>query len=231
VAALFIVLRAQIVRVILGAGAFTWTDTRLTAASMALLSISIVAEGLVLLLVRAFYAANKTREPLLINIISSLVTVLISLSFINIFHHYDGCKIFFDRVLRVQDVSGAVMLALPLSYSVGMFFNLFFLMLFFEKDFGGMIKTLKKSFWQNLMSAFVMGFSAYYFLRIFDGFFDDETFVGVFLRGFLSGIIAVVFGLVVLRLMKNEELKEVVCAARNKFGGEKIVASEPESLS
>ena len=45
VTALFIVLRAQIVRVVLGAGAFDWNATRLTAAALALFIISIVAQG------------------------------------------------------------------------------------------------------------------------------------------------------------------------------------------
>jgi len=37
---LFIVLRAQIVRTILGTGQFSWSDTRLTAAALALFIIS-----------------------------------------------------------------------------------------------------------------------------------------------------------------------------------------------
>jgi putative peptidoglycan lipid II flippase len=75
ITALFIVLRAQIVRVVLGAGAFTWTDTRLTAAALALLTLSLFAQGLILLLVRAFYAASKTKLPLIINVISSFAVI------------------------------------------------------------------------------------------------------------------------------------------------------------
>ena len=69
---LFIVLRAHIVRVVLGAGAFGWADTRLTAAALGLFSVSILAQGIVMLLVRAFYAAGKTVFPLIVNFISSL---------------------------------------------------------------------------------------------------------------------------------------------------------------
>src|SRR5690606_18920193 len=43
--ALIIVLRAQIVRVVLGSGAFDWSDTRLTAAVLAVLSISLLAQA------------------------------------------------------------------------------------------------------------------------------------------------------------------------------------------
>ncbi|MBT4894909.1 oligosaccharide flippase family protein, partial [bacterium] len=60
---LFIILRAQIVRVILGSGEFDWADTRLTAAALALFAVSIAAQGLVLLFVRGYYAAGNTKKP------------------------------------------------------------------------------------------------------------------------------------------------------------------------
>ena len=50
---LFIVLRAQIVRVILGSPTFSWENTRLVAASLAVFSISIMAQGLIALFARA----------------------------------------------------------------------------------------------------------------------------------------------------------------------------------
>lgn len=46
VAALFIVLRAHIVRVILGSGAFNWSDTRMTAAALALFVVSVVFQSI-----------------------------------------------------------------------------------------------------------------------------------------------------------------------------------------
>ena len=46
---LFIVLRAQIVREILGSGSFSWDNTRLVAASLAIFSISVVAQGMIAL--------------------------------------------------------------------------------------------------------------------------------------------------------------------------------------
>ena len=57
---LIITLRAYLVRVILGSGNFDWTDTRLTAAVFALFSLSLVAQGLSLLLIRGYYAAGRT---------------------------------------------------------------------------------------------------------------------------------------------------------------------------
>jgi putative peptidoglycan lipid II flippase len=70
---LLIVLRAQIVRVILGTNSFSWADTRLTAASVALFVISLVSQGLVLLFIRGYYASGNTRKPLVINVFSSIM--------------------------------------------------------------------------------------------------------------------------------------------------------------
>ncbi|MBU1728014.1 murein biosynthesis integral membrane protein MurJ, partial [Patescibacteria group bacterium] len=84
---LFIVLRAQIVRVILGSRLFSWENTRLVAASLAVFSISIVAQGLIALFARAYYAGGNTRRPLLINFVSSLSIILFSYLFLFIFKH------------------------------------------------------------------------------------------------------------------------------------------------
>ena len=61
---LFIVLRAQIVRSVLGSGAFDWADTKLTAAALALFSISLIAQSLNLLFVRGYYASGNTKNLL-----------------------------------------------------------------------------------------------------------------------------------------------------------------------
>jgi putative peptidoglycan lipid II flippase len=72
---LIIVLRAHIVRAVLGTGAFDWNATRLTAALLALLSIGLVAQGLVLLFSRALYAARQSWRPLAYQVLAGVFTV------------------------------------------------------------------------------------------------------------------------------------------------------------
>src|SRR3989344_4008776 len=72
---LVIVLRAQLVRVILGAGAFSWDATRLTAAALALFSISLAAQSITLLIARAYYAAGNTKKPLYFGCVDVIVSV------------------------------------------------------------------------------------------------------------------------------------------------------------
>jgi putative peptidoglycan lipid II flippase len=67
---LMIVLRAQIVRVILGSGQFDWHDTIATFGVLGILSISLFAQSLIPLLARAFFALQNTKTPLYIALVS-----------------------------------------------------------------------------------------------------------------------------------------------------------------
>ena len=60
---------------------------------------------------------------------------------------------FFEIVLRVGDVSGADMLALPLVFSLGMIINAILLFLLFQKEFGDVWCFARKTFlkfWEHL---------------------------------------------------------------------------------
>ena len=135
VIALFVVLRAQIVRVILGTGNFDLSDTRLTAASLALFIISVVAQSIVLLLIRAYYASGKTWKPLWITLSSAFFTVIFAYLFLYLFNTYEPIQLFFEKILRIQNVPGSSVVMLSLAYSVGMFLNLYLLWKSFKRDF------------------------------------------------------------------------------------------------
>ncbi len=230
-AVLFIVLRAQIVRVVLGAGAFTWTDTRLTAAALALFALSLFAQGLILLLVRAFYAAGKTKIPLIVNIISSLSIIVFSFIFLFLFKNVSFFAGFFEKILRVENVDGVSMLMLPLAYSVGTVINFFLLFMFFEKSFGSITGFVEKNLWQVSLTSVAVGFVAYGLLNVFDSVFNISTFLGIFMQGFFSGILALAAGFLLLKYLKNNELIEIVSSLRQKFKKEAVTtAVEPEEI-
>lgn len=60
---LFLLLRAQIVRLVLGAHNFSWDATILTANALAVFALSFCAQGLIYVLVRGFFAMEKTAVP------------------------------------------------------------------------------------------------------------------------------------------------------------------------
>lgn len=226
---LFIVLRAQIVRVILGTGSFDWTDTRLVAAALAVFIFSLVSQGLILLFVRGYYASGETRKPIIINITSSVVIIISAFLFIKLFDSMPSVRIFFEDLLRIKGVAGSAVLALPIAYSLGMLLNGIVLWRIFEKDFGRLSGLRRVSF-QSVASAIVMGIIAYIFLSIFNNVFDINTFMGIFFQGLFSGIIGIVSGVSVLVVLKSRELEEIVTSFRHKFWRTKPIAPQPEEL-
>ncbi len=228
---LLVVLRAQIVRVILGSNSFSWFDTRLTAASVSLFVISLVTQGLVLLFVRGYYAAGNTKKPLIINVFSSIMVIIFAQIFIYIFKNYPDVLIKLEIILRVKDVPGTIMMALPLAYAIGSILNFFLIWLLFKKDFlANHNLDLSRTFVESATSATAMGLTSYISLELFDKIFDLTTGKGVFLQGFISGILGIIVGIIVLAILKNKEFIDIVHALRNKFWRNRVVAPEQGEL-
>ncbi|MEK9183836.1 MAG: lipid II flippase MurJ, partial [Patescibacteria group bacterium] len=227
---LTIVLRAQIVRVVLGSGRFDWQDTRLTAAALALFAVSITAQSLIILFVRSFYAAGKTWKPVFINAISSVFIIGLSLWFVRSREAFPLLKSLFESILRVEGVEGTAMLMLPLAFSVGMVFNVILLFYLFQKDFGSIWVFVRKAFFQVLTASLFMSIVCYFFLGVLGKIFDINTFIGIFSQGLVSAILGGGTWYFILRLIKNKELEEIVNSLKQKFWRTPIIAPEPEVL-
>lgn len=72
-------LRAQIVRLIYGAGKFDFTDTRFVTSLLGILAVSLFAQALIPLLTRAFYALRNTKTPVIISGVSMVVNIGLAL--------------------------------------------------------------------------------------------------------------------------------------------------------
>lgn len=227
---LFIVLRAQIVRTILGLGAFDWTATRLTAAALALFAVSVVAQNLVLLLTRVFYAMGKTRLPLIANMVGATLVVLSSYFFLALFREHQFFRYFAEALLRVADIPGTSILMLPLGYSLGMIVNVFLLLTFLRKEFATVFFHAKKAFLHSFTTSIVIGFVAYHGLQVFASLFDLNTFVGIFFQGLLAGLLGIIAGLFLLYLMENKELEEIRASLHKKFWKTRPIVVEREGI-
>jgi putative peptidoglycan lipid II flippase len=227
---LFIVLRAQIVRVILGSGSFSWDNTRLVAASLAIFSISILAQGMITLLSRTYYATGNTRRPLLINFVSAVLIVILSFVFIRLFESALVFRYFIESMLKVSDISGTAVLMLPLAYSTGTIFNFILHWIFIKKDLIKNESFISKTFFQSLGASFFLGVVAYFSLQILSPIFGTTTFWGVFLQGFISGILGIMAAVLVLYLLKSEELKNLTKTFTTKFWRAKIIVPAQEEL-
>jgi putative peptidoglycan lipid II flippase len=227
---LFIVLRAQIVRVILGSGQFDWSDTRLTAASLAVFSVSILAQSLQLLFVRGYYAAGRTKVPLFVNVFSAIFTISLGFLLVNIFQTSQVFRYFIESLLRIDDISGSSVVMLPLAYSIGIITNAGLLWMFFARDFKEFSLSIERAFAHSFAASIIMGFVAYRFLVVFSSIFNLDTFLGVFLQGFFAGILGIIAGVFIMVLLGNQEIAEIVYSIKHKLKGIVIVAPDKEDL-
>lgn len=115
--AFLIVLRAQIVRLILGYGFFSWTDTRLATGTLGLFALSIVAQGLIPLFARTFYALHNTITPMITSIVSIAVSIMFGfiLSKGYVISGFEGVR------------------GLALAFSIGSWVNLILLVILLKK--------------------------------------------------------------------------------------------------
>ncbi len=227
---LFIVVRAQIVRVILGSGNFSWESTRLVAACLAIFSFSIIAQGMITLLSRAYYANGNTKRPLIVNFICSISIIFLSFFLSYLFKNIPLFHFFIESILKVNDIQGTEVLMLPLAYSIGTILNSVLLWFFVRKDFMQGESFITKTFFQSLGASFFLGLTAYLGLNILSPVFGTTTFWGVFLQGFISGVAGIIVAVIVLHLLGNEELKDLRKALRTKFWKAEIIAPSQEEL-
>lgn len=227
---MFIVLRAQIVRVILGSGQFDWRDTRLTAAALALFIISVAAQSMILLFVRGYYAAGKTRRPLWLNVTSSILIIVIAAVLSALVRVRPELLENFADLLRVGDLTETAVLVLPLAFSLGVLINLGLFWHYFQKDFGRFPRLVDRALHDSIIGSLAAGLVTYILLTWLGRIFDLNTFVGIFGQGFIAGIIGLAVFALVLHWRRNEELSELIRSIRGKFWRTKPVAPEPEGL-
>jgi putative peptidoglycan lipid II flippase len=227
---LFIVLRAQIVRTVLGAGQFTWSDTKLTAACLAVFMFSVIGQSLILLFVRAYYSSGNTRQPLAINLLSSTLIVVFGYVFLRMYASYPTFEYFIEALFKVENLGGSSVLMLPLAYSAGVIANTVFHWVMFHRDYADFSRPVAKTALQSFAASVIMGYVTYRSLDLFDNIFDLTTVIGVFLQGFAAGIMGIIVFIVILKLLKNKEIDDISATLHAKFWKAKVVPTEQQSL-
>jgi len=226
--ALLVVLRAQIVRTLLGTGLFDWPATRLTAACLALFALSSVFQSLVLLFMRGFYSAGFTRRPFYINLFSTVVLLGSAYGLVQVFNTSEMFRLFVVSLMKVEDVPGSVVLMLSLGFSIGTIVNCALLWLDFEREFPGFSKGVMRSLFEGVGVAVIMGATAYVGLNFFHTFFDVSTLTGIFLQGFVAGVVAIGIGILLLVALRSRELASVWSVLRDRAWKAKVIATDPE---
>ena len=217
ITALFIVLRAHIVRITLGTGSFSWSDTRLTAAAFALFSIGLIGQNIIHVSVRAFYSAHDTRRPLYINIFSSTMLVLLALGLSRMFTTVPEFRNFIETALRVKGIAGTEVLMLPLAYSLGTLFNAWMQWFNLKRYYVKSTGMVTRAFLHNGLSALVLGCVSYLTLQVVSQATGVPTFWTVFFEAVVSTLAGVGAAVLVLYLLKNDQLIQLASALKQKF--------------
>lgn len=173
---LLILLRAQIVRIVLGSGVFDWTATVLTMNTLAYLSLGLGAQGLIYLLARGFHAWQETKIPFYITLFSSLI------------HYFFA--MYFAKSLGIE--------GLGFAFSLTQIVQCGLLWIFLRRKFHSLQeKTILLSLSKISLACIPLVFVTQIGKTVFGEFFGTETFVKIFFQGLLSGVVGIItFGVV-----------------------------------
>jgi len=215
----FFLLRAQIVRIILGTGQFSWQDTRLTAACLGIFSLSIFAQSLIPLFARAFYALQDTRTPVKIGILSIVFNIVFSIFFVWLLSSLNLFYYFFQSFLKLEGITQISVIGLPLAFSAASMLNFAWLFLIFKKRAGNAYLKftpnrnfissfgIGNSFLRCFLLSLVCGSIVFGLLRLFVLIFDLQTFFGIFCQAVFAGGFGFIFYIYVAKILNFPEYK------------------------
>jgi putative peptidoglycan lipid II flippase len=223
---LVVVLRAHIVRVLLGSGAFDWSDTRLTAAVLAVFVVSLVAQAALLLLIRAFYAGGRTFLPLVIAVGSAIVSVVTAAWFGVMYRASLDLQIFLQDMLRLRDVTGSEVLILPLAFAAGQFLQLGVLLVVSTSVFKINYRPLVRPLLQAFLAMFAGALSAYVTLAFVVGGVNQDTFIGILLQGVVGALVGCAAVLLAYYATDSQELHEIARSFKAKLLKTDVIAPQ-----
>ncbi len=197
---ILILLRAQVVRLILGTGNFDWEDTVLTASALGFFTISLFAQSIIPVVAKAFYALKDTKTPVIISLISVGVNIVLNI-----------------YLAKIMGVAG-----LALAFSIASFVNMLLLIFVLHLRMGHLddrriISSVVKMVLASIvMILVVQGLSLNrgdVVISIFPGlkilianFVDMHRFWGVFVQTLLASIGGLAVFVLVSFVMKLEEI-------------------------
>ena len=207
---LIAVLRAHIVRIILGTGAFDWNATRLTAALLVVFAVGLVAQGLVLLFSRALYAVRQSWRPLMYQLFGGFFTIILALYFLSF--SSSRVTLVLASLLRVGDVHGTEILFLALATTLGQIFLLILSLIALRSVTPGLTKTLLRPLRDGFLAVLIGGGATYGVLSIEGGVAPLSTLLSVFTQGCIAGIVGLTVSALTLFYLENEEFRIVANA-------------------
>ncbi|MBU1293011.1 hypothetical protein KJ819_03035 [Patescibacteria group bacterium] len=227
VAVLTLVLRAHIVRIVLGTGAFDWNATKLTAAILAVLVSALIAQGLVLLASRAFYAAQKSWNPLVIQAVGAIISVLFAWGALALAESFPLFKYFIEALFRIEDTPGSEILLIALGAALGQLATGAIALLTLKSVAPGVAKSLLRPLFEGFGAAILGGATSYGVLTFTASLAPATTLFIVFAEATLAGMVGLTVAAAVLALLANQEFKDLVASLKRLKPGTALKPSGP----
>lgn len=215
---LVLILRAQIVRVVLGAGKFGWADTKLTTACLGILALNLVAQALILFLSKTFYAAHNTKIPAIVSIATVAFNICLSLLLVWLVKFSAGFNMFLQSILRLGGVENIGVIALSLAYAITAVLEGSLLLYLFYKKFPDLrVKEIYDSLYKILVASVLMVILTFITRQLLGSIVSLQTFWGIFFQLIVAGAVGVVTYAIATHLLKSQESKAITDSLLRKF--------------
>lgn len=210
---LLLILRVPIVRLIYGARNLPWETTIATGKIVAIVTISIVAQSLVQLLIRAFHALKDTRTPFLIALITTCCYLL-------------GCYFIVNFTnLGIVGIAGITTLLAWLELAM-------FVILLESKITGVVNKNLLIPQFKMALAGFFMAVFLYLPFKVLDQLvFETSRTAELIGLTTVTGAIGLLVYLYLSHLMKIRELQIIVKVIESIDRWRKPIINTPEVVT
>ncbi|MBX4188439.1 MAG: murein biosynthesis integral membrane protein MurJ, partial [Candidatus Doudnabacteria bacterium] len=196
---LMLVLRAQIVRLVLGIGAgtnFGFDDTRLVSLNLGLFVISLFAQALIPLYSRAFYARHNTMTPMVVGLIVIVVNIITTYYAVGAFG-IPGMVLAFSATTILH----LIIILMELHHRIGSM-----------RDEYLVINTLKIA-----IASLCGGIISYVVLYVVAPLVNMQTYWGILIQGTSSAIIGFAVYLISAWLLRVDESHHIIRLLKSAF--------------
>lgn len=199
---LILCLRAQIVRLILGAGVFTWRDTVLTAQTLGWFSLSLFAQSLIPIFARAFYAVQDTKTPVKAAVVGFIINII-------------GCLVLGDLI----GVGG-----LALAFSLSSIINFALLYFYFNKK---VIRLPNKEIIVSLLKISALAIFMTVIVQavkyLVGPLVNMQTFMGILIQTVFAALGGILFYLITTLAFRFEEVEVITQVIVKRIKNKRIL--------
>jgi putative peptidoglycan lipid II flippase len=218
VSLLIFILRAQLVRLVLGTGEFGWLETRLTAACLGVFCLGLFASGFFPFLVRVFYSFQDTKTPVIIGLLSMVFNVVLALLFVFFLKFPNLFQETIINIFKLQGIKDIAVVGLPLAFSFSQIFQFSLLLVFLRKRILEInFREIWQSFQKVLLASVLMGLATYFSLALVANFISTQTFLGLFIQTITALIIGALIYILITYLLGSPELRAIKSSIFKQF--------------